>query len=285
MSKLTQNQSLKLYKPTTPSRRHSSVVNYKEILTTNEPHKKLIIRKKTNAGRNNQGKITVRHRGGGSRKLIRQIDFKRNFPQGFKVLTVEYDPGRSAFICLVTNIADGEKKYVLHTTGMEVGKIYNQNSEITSGNSLPLSEVPLSSEVSQIELKPNQGAKIVRSAGNYAIVTAKEEKFVTLKLPSGEIRKILASCKAVVGRISNEAHGLERIGSAGRVRRTGRRPQVRGKVMNPVDHPHGGGEGRNSIGLKYPKTPQGKHALGVRTRDKKKASQKVIVQRRAKKRK
>ena len=239
---------VKVYKPTTPARRKTSVVNYKKVLTTNEPYKKLLLRKKNSAGRNNRGVITIRHRGGGSRKLVRQVDFKRDFKGGFKVNTIEYDPNRSAFVCLVTELSSGIKYYTLYTKGMQVGQKYNKSDEIKEGDQAELRNMPVGSFVSQIELNPKQGAKIVRSAGTYAKLTAKEEKYVTLKLPSGEIRKFLGTCKAVLGRIGNQEHELVRIGKAGRVRRKGIRPTVRGKVMNPVDHPHGGGEGKTSGG-------------------------------------
>jgi len=256
---------IKLYKPTTPGRRKTSVIDYSKILTTDEPNKKLLIRQKRNAGRNASGKITVRHQGGGYRKMIRQVNFKRDFELGFKILSVEYDPGRSAFVCLVNDLKTGNSNYILHTKGMKVGDQFGVNQDIIDGNLVNINSLPIGSFVSQIELNPGQGAKLVRSAGNYAIVTAKEEKFVTVKLPSGEIRKLLATCKCVVSRVGNEAHELVRLGKAGRRRHMGIRPTVRGKVMNPVDHPHGGGEARNSIGMKYPKTPWGKHALGVKT--------------------
>ena len=274
---------LKHYKPTTPARRHSSVINFSEIVTTSKPYKKLIIRKKNMAGRNNTGKITIRHRGGGYRNMVRQIDFKRNFPEGFRVISIEYDPGRTSFICLVTDLFSGTKKYILHSKGLKVGEKYGLDQEITEGNQIALSNVPVGSFVSQIEINPNGGAKMVRSAGNYAIVTAQDEKYTTLKLPSGEIRKFLGVCRCVIGRIGKEVHNQVRYGKAGRIRHMGFRPTVRGKVMNPVDHPHGGGEARNSIGMKYPKTPWGKHAIGVKTRDPKKASSRVIVARRVKK--
>ncbi len=271
---------IKLYKPTTPGRRSTSIVDYKQILTTNEPHKPLLLRKRTQAGRS-QGKITVRHQGAsGIRKMIRQIDIKRNFPEGFKVLTIEYDPNRTSFICLVSCLKTGGKKYILHTDKMEVGNSYQTNSEVLDGNQVVIGTVPVGTYVSQIELSPNKGATMVRSAGTYAIVTAKDDRYVTIKLPSSEIRKILATCKCIVNRVGNTAHGLVRLGKAGRVRRKGVRPSVRGKVMNPVDHPHGGGEASNSIGMKYPKTPWGKHALGVKTRNKKKQSTKLIITRR-----
>jgi len=264
--------SLKLYKPTTPSRRKTSVIDYSKILTGDKPKKQLIISEKNYAGRNASGKITVRHRGGGFRKQIRIINFKRNFESGFKVNTIEYDPNRTAFISLVTDMKTGEKHYVIHTAGMVVGQVYGVDKELVDGNTMELSQVPVGTLVSQIEINPNQGAKVVRSAGNSTIVRAKDGNYVTLKLPSGEIRKFLATCKAVINKVGNEAHGLVRVGKAGRVRNSGRRPQVRGKVMNPVDHPHGGGEARISISMKYPKTFKGKPALGVRTRNKKKQS-------------
>jgi large subunit ribosomal protein L2 len=277
--------TIKLYKPTTASRRHTSVVNYRDILTTNNnPYKKLTVRQKTNAGRNNSGKITVRHRGGGARQLIRIVNFKQNFPEGVKVLTVEYDPTRTAFINLVTDLKTGKKQYILHTKGTEVGNIIKyQTDEIKDGNSVMLKIVPIGSFVSQIEAEPSSGSKLVRSAGVYAIVTARDEGYVSLKLPSGEVKKFSENCACVISRVGNEVHGQVRLGKAGRKRHMGIRPTVRGKVMNPVDHPHGGGEARNSIGMPYPKTPWGKHALGVKTRDKKKKSSKFIVSRKRKK--
>jgi large subunit ribosomal protein L2 len=273
---------IKLYKPTTAARRKTSVIDYRSILTTDAPHKKLTVRKKNSAGRNNSGKITVRHRGGGYRTLVRIVDFKRNFEAGAKVLTVEYDPTRTAFINLVTDIKTGKKAYILHTKGTQVGDVLTNTGEIKDGNKVLLKVVPVGSMVSQIEQKPNSGSKVVRSAGNYAIVTARDEKYVTLKLPSGEIKKFEGECACVISRIGNEAHELVRVGKAGRNRHKGIRPTVRGKVMNPVDHPHGGGEARNSIGMPYPKTPWGKHALGVKTRNKKSKSNKFIISRRKK---
>jgi large subunit ribosomal protein L2 len=276
--------TIKLYKPTTPGRRKTSVINYKEILTTDTPYKKLTTGKKINAGRNNSGKITVRHRGAsGIRKVLRDITFKRSFKKGFKVLTIEYDPNRTGFISLVIDLENGEKKYILHTKDLVVGKTYNLSKDFEDGADYELKDIPVGSFVCQIELNPNQGAKIIRSAGSYAQVTAQEGRYTTLKLPSGEIRKFLSECSCVLGRIGNQSHELVRIGKAGRVRKKGFRPTVRGKVMNPVDHPHGGGEARNPIGLTSPKTPWGKIALGVKTRDKKKASGKFIIQRRNKK--
>jgi large subunit ribosomal protein L2 len=276
--------TIKEYKPTTPARRKTSVINYRQILTTSKPYKKLTIGKKSKAGRNNSGKITVRHRGAsGIRKVLRQITFKRDFKKGFKVLTIEYDPNRTSFISLVTDLSNGQKKYILHTKDLKVGNTYNLSKDFQEGADYKLMDVPVGSFVCQVELNPNQGAKIVRSAGTYAQVTAQEDKYTTLKLPSGEVRKFLSQCNCVLGRIGNQAHELVRIGKAGRKRKMGIRPTVRGKVMNPVDHPHGGGEARNSIGLTSPKTPWGKIALGVKTRDKKKSSNKFIISRRNKK--
>jgi large subunit ribosomal protein L2 len=273
---------IKLYKPTTAARRKTSVIDYNKILTTDSPFKKLIERKKNSAGRNNSGKITIRHRGGGYRTQVRIINFKRNFSEGVKILTVEYDPTRTAFINLVTDLKTGNKAYILHTKGVKVGDILGNDVEIKEGNKVLLNTVPVGSMVSQIEQSPNSGSKLVRSAGNYALVTARDDKYVTLKLPSGEIKKFLGLCNCVISRVGNEAHELVRVGKAGRNRHKGIRPTVRGKVMNPVDHPHGGGEARNSIGMPYPKTPWGKHALGVKTRNKKNKSSKFIVARRKK---
>jgi large subunit ribosomal protein L2 len=275
--------NLKLYKPTTPARRKTSVINYKNILTKDKPYKKLLLAKSKSGGRNNSGKITVRHIGGGYRKLVRVITYKHNFTQGYKVQSIEYDPNRTAFICLIIDLATAKKHYILHTKGLEAGKIYRPSNDFIEGNRYDLQALPVGSFVSQVELQPNQGAKLVRSAGNYAQVTAQEEKYTTLLLPSGEVRKFLNNCKCVLGRIGNESFELVRVGKAGRNVHKGIRPTVRGKVMNPADHPHGGGEARNPIGLKRPKTPWGKPALGARTRDKKKASSKFIIKRRNKK--
>lgn len=272
---------VKIYKPTTNSRRHTSVIAYSEILTKDvRPTKKLLVRKTRAAGRNASGKITIRHQGGGSKKMVRAVDFKRVYPSGFKVTTVEYDPTRSSFVCLVTDVISGDKSYVLHTRGMKEGDIFNANTEVIDGNSARLDTMPVGTEVSQVEISPGRGAQMIRSAGSYAIVTAREDKYVTVKMPSGEIRKVLGTSLCVIGRVGNGAHNKVRYGKAGRMRNMGVRPTVRGKVMNPVDHPHGGGEARNSIGHKYPKTPWGKHALGVKTRDQNKPSNRLIVKRR-----
>ncbi len=272
---------VKVYKPTTNARRRTSVIDYSQILTTDEPYKQLLLRKVKCSGRNNSGSITVRHQGGGARKLVRLVDFRKQFENGFKILTIEYDPTRTAFISLVVDLKTGEKSYILYVKGTKVGDVLGQNNEIVEGNSVSLSQVPIGTYVCQVELRPGQGAKIARSAGNYAIVTANDGEMVSLKLPSGEVRKVLGTCMCTIGRVGNDAHNLVRIGKAGRQRHRGIRPTVRGKVMNPVDHPHGGGEGRNPVGMAYPKTPWGKHALGVKTR-KSKPSDKFIVSRRKK---
>jgi large subunit ribosomal protein L2 len=269
--------TIKVYKPTTAARRKTSVVEYNKVLTGDKPYKPLMVRKSRSGGRNARGLITTRHIGGGARKMVRLVNFKNNFSQGFKVLTVEYDPCRTAFICLVADLYNGQKHYILHTKGMVAGKTYGKTADIELGAPKKLGELQLATQVSQIEIRPGQGSKMIKSAGAYGIVTAKDGDYVSVKLPSGEIRKFLATCSCVVGQMGNDAHGLVRLGKAGRNRGMGVRPTVRGKVMNPVDHPHGGGEARNSIGMKYPKTPWGKHANGVKTRSPKKLSNKFIV--------
>lgn len=272
---------LKKYNPTTAARRSSSVVNHAKVLTNSKRTKSLIVRKTNSAGRNNHGKITVRHRGGGAKTMVRIVDYKKNFINGFKVNTIEYDPNRTAFISLVTDLSNGKKAYILNTKSLIVGESYNTTNEVKEGNYIALADVPLGAQISQIEINPNGGAKIVRSAGVYATVIAKDGNYVSIKLPSGEIRKFLSTCKCTMDRMSNEVFSQVRLGKAGRMRHMGFRPTVRGKAMNPVDHPHGGGEARNSIGMKYPKTPWGKHAIGVKTRAKK-ASSRLIVSRRKK---
>jgi large subunit ribosomal protein L2 len=272
---------LLIYKPTTPGRRQTSVVKYSTILTKDaRPVKKLLIRKKTNGGRNNTGKISVRHQGGGYRNLVRLVNFKRNAVNGYKVVTIEYDPNRNAFISLAVNLDNGKKEYILAHKGIKEGDLLKFDGSISDGNRIKISELPIGSEICQLELSPEKGAQVIRGAGSYGVITANEGKFVTVKLPSGEIRKFLASCTAIIGRMSNENYKNLRFGKAGRIRHMGIRPTVRGKVMNPVDHPHGGGEGSNSIGMTHPKTKWGKNAYGVKTRDKKKSSSKLIVKRR-----
>ncbi|MBW4624384.1 MAG: 50S ribosomal protein L2 [Brasilonema octagenarum HA4186-MV1] len=271
------------YRPYTPSTRQVTISDFSEITKT-EPEKSLTVSKHRAKGRNNQGRITVRHRGGGHKRLYRIIDFKRD-KRGIpaKVTAIEYDPNRNARIALV-EYEDGEKRYIIQPNGLKVGTtiIAGPDSPIENGNALPLSNVPLGTSVHNVELKPGKGGQIVRSAGATAQVVAKEGSYVTLKLPSGEVRMIRRECYATIGQVGNlDARNLS-AGKAGRTRWKGRRPQVRGSVMNPVDHPHGGGEGRAPIGRSGPVTPWGKPALGLKTRKPKKASSKFIVRRRRK---
>ena len=277
---------IKLYKPTTPARRKTSV-NRPEI-TKKRPEKKLIIMRKGTGGRNNSGKITVQHRGGGARRYIRIVDFKRDkYDMPAKVIAIEYDPNRSANIALV-EYEDKEKRYVLATDGLKAGDTMISSKgkvPVKFGNRTQLSNIPIGEAIFNIELNPGAGGKIVRGAGMRAVLMAVEGKFAQIKLPSSEIRLIPKECSATIGVVGNSEHGLVRVGSAGRKRHMGIRPTVRGKAKNPVDHPHGGGEGNNPIGLKRPKTPWGKPALGVKTRRKKKLSNRLIVQRRKIKRK
>jgi len=272
---------IRTYNPYTPSRRHMTGSDFSEI-TTNKPEKSLLRSKNSKAGRNAQGKITVRHRGGGHKKKYRIIDFKRNkdgIPAAVK--TIEYDPNRSANIALVC-YADGEKKYILAPNGLQVGMtiMNGPEAEIKIGNCLPLINIPVGTEVHNIELHPGRGGQLVRSAGNSAQLMAKEGKYATLRLPSGEMRMVPVVARATVGQVGNIDHDLINIGKAGRKRHMGIRPTVRGSVMNPNDHPHGGGEGRAPIGRSGPMTPWGKPALGYKTRKKNKQSNKMIVRRR-----
>jgi large subunit ribosomal protein L2 len=277
--------AVKIYKPTSAGRRIHSVTDYSVLDKRTKAPKSLIRSKTKNAGRNNSGKITVRHQGGGFRKKVRVVDFSRQDRKDIPgtVQTVEYDPTRTAFISLIA-YRDGSKRYILAPQGLKVGQsvMFADNAEISAGNRLQLKNIPVGSLVHDIELIPGQGGKIARGAGSYATLQNIEAGFALLKLPSGEIRKVREACAATIGQISNPDWMNVRIGKAGRKRLMGWRPSVRGKVMNPVDHPHGGGEGQNPIGLKYPKTPWGKHALGVRTRSQKKYSNKMIVKRRTK---
>ncbi|MFA6422689.1 MAG: 50S ribosomal protein L2 [Candidatus Buchananbacteria bacterium] len=279
--------AIKIYKPTSPARRQTSVLESFDI-TTKKPLKKLIISKKRMAGRNNQGKITVRHQGGGVIKKIRIVDFKRNkFDIPAKVVTIEYDPNRNARVALL-NYADGEKRYMIAPDGLKVGdKVLSSMKliEIKSGNNLALEHVPVGMFVHNIELSPGKGAQLARSAGNNAYLMGIENGYAQLKMPSGEVRLVSAKCMATIGTVSNPDFKNIRWGKAGRMRHRGIRPTVRGKVMNPVDHPHGGGEGQNPIGLKNPKTPWGKPALGVKTRKAKNKSNKLIIRRRPSKKK
>lgn len=277
---------VKVYKPTSLGRRKSSVTDYSVLDKREKTLKSLIMSKRKQAGRNNSGKITVRHRGGGARKKVRMVDFDRSDRLGIPgvVKSLEYDPTRTAFICLVA-YKDGVKRYVLAAQGMKVGTtvMAGENAEIAAGNRLALVNIPVGTLIHDIELIAGRGGRIARSAGSYCILQTVEAGYALLKMPSGEIRKVRDTVMASIGQLANSDWMNVRIGKAGRKRHMGWRPQVRGKVMNPVDHPHGGGEGRNPIGLKYPKTPWGKHALGVKTRKPKKYSQHLIVKRRAKK--
>lgn len=273
--------AIKTYNPYTPSRRNMTGSDFSEI-TKKTPEKALCTSLKKNAGRNNQGKITVRHHGGGNRRLYRNVDLKRN-KDGIsaKVIGIEYDPNRTANIALIC-YEDGEKAYILAPEGLKDGmKVMNgPEAEIRVGNCLPLSEIPVGTLVHNIELYPGKGGQMVRSAGNSAQLMAKEGKYATLRLPSGEMRMVPMVCRASIGTVGNTDHNLIKIGKAGRKRHMGIRPTVRGSVMNPNDHPHGGGEGRAPIGRPGPCTPWGKPALGLKTRKKKKASNKLIVRRR-----
>ena len=272
---------IKTYNPYTPSRRNKTGSDFSEI-TKSTPEKSLLVSLSKNSGRNNQGKITVRHRGGGAKKKYRIIDFKRN-KDGIPatVIGIEYDPNRTANIALIC-YADGQKAYILAPQGLKVGqKIMNgEHAEARLGNCLPLSLIPIGTEVHNVELYPGAGAQMVRSAGVAAQLMAKEGKYATLRLPSGEMRMVPINCRATIGVVGNGEHSLVNIGKAGRKRHMGIRPTVRGSVMNPNDHPHGGGEGRAPVGRPGPCTPWGKPALGLKTRSKKKASNKLIVRRR-----
>ena len=272
---------IKTYNPYTPSRRQMTGSDFSEITKT-APEKSLVVSLSKNSGRNNQGKITVRHRGGGSRRKYRIIDFKRrkdDIPA--TVVAIEYDPNRTANIALIC-YADGEKAYILAPAGLKVGMkvMSGAEAEIKVGNCLPLQNIPVGTLVHNIELYPGKGGQLVRSAGNSAQLMAKEGKYATLRLPSGEMRMVPIICRATIGQVGNIEHGLVNIGKAGRKRHMGVRPTVRGSVMNPNDHPHGGGEGRAPIGRSGPSTPWGKPAMGLKTRKKNKQSNKMIVRRR-----
>ena len=272
---------IKKYTAYTPSRRHMTGSDFAEI-TKSTPEKSLVVSKKNHAGRNAQGKITVRHRGGGSRRKLRIIDFKRNAKDGIpaKVIAIEYDPNRTANIALIC-YADGEKAYILAPQGLKVGEtvMSGEHAEAKVGNCLPLANIPVGAEIHAVELYPGKGAQLARAAGITAQLMAKEGKYATLRLPSGEMRMVPIMCRATLGTVGNGEHNLINIGKAGRKRHMGIRPHVRGSVMNPNDHPHGGGEGRSPIGRPGPSTPWGKPALGYKTR-RKKASDKLIVRRR-----
>ncbi len=272
---------IKKYKPVTPGLRGMTVSTFEEITKTT-PEKSLTVTLKKHAGRNSRGKITVRHRGGGNRQKYRIIDFKRtkdDIPG--KVASIEYDPNRSANIALIV-YADGEKRYILAPEGLQVGNVIFSGKEvdIKVGNAMPLSSIPVGTIIHNIELKIGKGGQMVRSAGNGAQLMAKEGNYALVRLPSGEVRKVRLECRATIGEVGNAEHGNIQIGKAGRKRHMGWRPTVRGSVMNPNDHPHGGGEGKTGIGRVNPVTPWGKPALGLKTRKKNKASNKYIVKRR-----
>ena len=273
--------AIRVYKPTSSARRFMSVLTFEEI-TKKTPEKSLTTSLKKHSGRNSRGKITVRHRGGGARRRYRIIDFKRN-KDGIagKVAAIEYDPNRSANIALIV-YADGEKRYIIAPEGLKVGNVIysGPDCDIQVGNTLPIANIPVGTIIHNIEMKPGKGAQLVRSAGNGAQLMAKEDKYAQVRLPSGEVRKILMVCRATIGEVGNADHSNISIGKAGRKRHMGFRPTVRGSVMNPNDHPHGGGEGKAPVGRKSPVTPWGKPALGYKTRKKNKASDKYIVKRR-----
>ena len=272
---------IKKYNPTTPGLRGMTVSTFEEITCTT-PEKSLTVTLKKHSGRNSRGKITVRHRGGGYRPKYRIIDFKRN-KDGIpgKVATIEYDPNRTANIALI-NYADGEKRYIIAPEKLKVGDVIfsGPEADIKVGNALPIANIPVGTMIHNIELKPGKGGQLARSAGNAAQLMAKEDKYAQVRLPSGEVRKVLIECRATIGEVGNLDHQNIQIGKAGRKRHMGIRPTVRGSVMNPNDHPHGGGEGKAGIGRVSPVTPWGKPALGYKTRKKKKASNKYIVKRR-----
>lgn len=273
--------AIKTYKPTTPSRRMMASPAF-ELITRDKPEKSLVESIKKNSGRNNTGRITSRHRGGGAKKIYRIIDFKRNkIGVVGTVAHIEYDPNRTANIALI-QYEDGEKRYILHPVGLKVGDKVEagEHVDIKVGNALKLRDIPVGTLIHNIEMKPEKGGQLARSAGSYAQLMGKEGNYAQLRLPSGEMRVVLLDCMATIGQVGNLDHELVNMGKAGKKRLTGRRPHVRGSAMNPVDHPHGGGEGRAPIGRPSPMTPWGKPALGLKTRKKKKHSDKYIIRRR-----
>ena len=270
------------YKPTTPARRHMSVTAYKDVITKDTPEKSLVVVKKKHSGRNSYGRITVRHHGGGNKIKYRIIDFKRDkVGMPAEVKTIEYDPNRTAFIALV-QYEDGEKRYILAPHGLKVGDHVEsgEGADIKPGNCLPIANIPLGTMIHNIELIPGRGGQLVRSAGGAAQLMAKENGYAQVRLPSGEVRLVRLNCMATIGVVSNGEHANVSIGKAGRKRHMGIRPTVRGSVMNPCDHPHGGGEGKSPIGRSGPVTPWGKPTLGYKTRSKKAKTDKFIVKRR-----
>ena len=268
------------YKPTTPSRRNMMSPSFDEV-TKFTPEKSLIVKKKKHAGRNSYGKITVRHHGGGNKQKYRLIDFKRNAEETAKVIGVEYDPNRTAYIALIENEA-GKKSYILAPVGLTDGDTVasGENADIKPGNVLPISAIPVGTIIHNIELYPGKGAQLVRSAGAFAQLMAKENGTAQVRLPSGEVRIVRLDCKATIGQVGNLEHETVKLGKAGKTRHLGIRPTVRGSVMNPCDHPHGGGEGKSPVGRPGPVTPWGKPALGYKTRNKKARTNKFIIKRR-----
>ncbi len=270
--------AVKTYKPTTPSRRYMTAPDF-SVLSDVKPEKSLLVKLKKHAGRNSYGRITVRHRGGGNKSKYRVIDFKRDkMDMPATVLTLEYDPNRTAYIALV-QYEDGEKRYILAPNELKVGHkvISSATADIKPGNTLPLANIPVGTIIHNVEITKNRGGQLVRSAGNAAQLMAKEGDYAQVRLPSGEVRKVLIECKATIGQVSNLEHENVTIGKAGRTRHMGIKPTVRGVVMNPCDHPHGGGEGKSPIGRPAPVTPWGKPALGLKTRKKKKITNRLIV--------
>ena len=273
--------SIKVYKPTGNARRNMSTTDYSELSKV-APERSLLVSLKKNSGRNSYGRITVRHRGGGQRRKYRIIDFKRDkFDIPATVASIEYDPNRSAFIALL-QYEDGEKRYILQPAGLKVGDtvVAGANADIKAGNALPLTSIPVGTVIHNIELYPGRGGQLARAAGNSAQLMAKEGAYALLRLPSGELRNVPVNCMATIGQVGNSDHENVKIGKAGRKRHMGWRPTVRGSVMNPCDHPHGGGEGKSPIGRPGPVTPWGKPALGYKTRNTKKKSDKLIIKRR-----
>ena len=272
--------AVKQYKPTTPSRRNMSSPSFAEV-TKFSPEKSLVTIKKKNAGRNSYGKITVRHHGGGNKQKYRLIDFKRNAEESAKVIGVEYDPNRTAYIALLEN-ESGKKSYIIAPVGLTDGDVVSAgaNADIKPGNVLPISSIPVGTIIHNVELYPGKGAQLVRSAGAFAQLMAKENGMAQVRLPSGEVRIVRLDCKATIGQVGNLEHETVKLGKAGKTRHKGIRPTVRGSVMNPCDHPHGGGEGKSPVGRPGPVTPWGKPALGYKTRNKKARTNKFIIKRR-----
>jgi len=272
--------AVKQYKPTTPSRRNMSSPSFAEV-TKFTPEKSLLATKKKNAGRNSYGKITVRHHGGGNKQKYRLIDFKRNADENAKVIGVEYDPNRTAYIALLEN-DEGKKSYIIAPVGLTDGDVVSAgaDADIKPGNVLPISQIPVGTIIHNIELYPGKGAQLVRSAGAFAQLMAKENGTAQVRLPSGEVRIVRLDCKATIGQVGNVEHDTVKLGKAGKTRHLGIRPTVRGSVMNPCDHPHGGGEGKSPVGRPGPVTPWGKPALGYKTRNKKARTNKFIIKRR-----